>query len=809
MSRKICIHGHFYQPPRENAWLEEIEMQDSAHPYHDWNERVAAECYGPNSAARILDREGMIAEIINNYSRISFNFGPTLLLWMKDHDPDVYRSILRADKEAAARFSGHGGAIAQCFNHLIMPLGNARDRQTQVVWGIRDFEHRFGRKPEGMWLPETAVDSATLDVLAAQGIKFTVLAPHQAAAVRPKGEKEWRDLKGAGIDPKRAYSCPLPSGRSIALFFYDGPIAHDVAFGGLLKDGENFARRLRGGFVDSDDRTQLVHIATDGETYGHHSRFGDMALAYCLNRIESAGEAQLTVYGEHLEKNPPVDEVRIVENSSWSCPHGVERWRGDCGCSTGTHPGWKQAWRAPLRQAMDWLRDELAGLYEKEMGKLAGDPWKAREEYIDVVLDRSAESVGAYLSRQSSRKLSADDVSRALRLLEMQRNAMLMFTSCGWFFDDISGIESVQILQYAARAIQLAREVGGEDLEPKYLALLGRAPGNAPDNKNGKVVYDRLVKPAALDLLRVGAHYAVSSLFESYSETAAFGAFTARGEAGHLSRAGRQKVVVGRVRVRSEIVLDEADIAFAVLHLGDHNLVGGVQRFHSDQALESLRREIDEAFGRGDIPGVIEHMDRHFGSHSYSLWHLFQDEKRRVIGQILESTLKEIQASFHRIYEDNYPTMLALKDMGIPLPGFFSAPLQFILNKDLERLLWDREVVAAELNTIARQFGDWEIEPDRSSLGYAAARRINDLMSEAAREPAAAAPIRAADALLAALDGLCLGIDLWKSQNIFFFSLRDRFGGMREAADKGDPQARDWLEAAGSLARRLGIKVKN
>ena len=809
MSRKICIHGHFYQPPRENAWLEEIETQDSARPYHDWNERVAAECYGPNSASRILDREGKIAEIVNNYARISFNFGPTLLLWMKDHDPEVYDSILRADKEGAARFSGHGGAIAQGYNHMIMPLGNARDRRTQVVWGIRDFERRFGRKTEGMWLPETAVDSATLDVLAAQGIKFTILAPHQAAAVRPKGEQEWRELKGTGIDPRKPYSCPLPSGRTIALFFYDGPIAHDVAFGGLLKDGESFARRLLGGLLPDDNSAQLVHIATDGESYGHHSRFGDMALAYCLSRIESAGGAQLTVYGEHLEKNPAVDEVRIVENSSWSCPHGVERWRSDCGCNTGLHPGWTQAWRAPLRKAMDWLRDALAEIYEKEMGRLVRDPWQAREDYVDVILDRSAGNVDAFLSRHSSRKLAAEEVSRALRLPEMQRNAMLMFTSCGWFFDDISGLESVQVLQYAGRAMQLAREAGGVELEPKYLAILGQARSNVSEHKNGKSVYERLVKPAALDLLRVGAHYAVSSLFKKYSDTAAFGGFTARGEACHLSRAGRQKVAVGRVRVRSEIIRDEADIAFAVLHLGDHNLMGGACLFQGDQALDSMRREIEESFGRGDIPGVIELMDRHFGSHSYSLKHLFLDEKRKVIGQILEAPLEEIQASFHRIYEDNYPMMLALKDMGIPLPGFFSAPLEFTLNKDLERLLRSPDIDVAGVQAIVREFGDWELEPDRLSLGYAATAKINALMSEASREPGAAAALKNADSLLAALDSLRLAIDLWKSQNIFFFSLRARFSGMKDAADKGDPQTRDWLEAAGSLAGRLGIKVRN
>jgi alpha-amylase/alpha-mannosidase (GH57 family) len=807
MNRKICIHGHFYQPPRENAWLEEIEIQDSARPYHDWNERVAAECYGPNSASRILDGEGKIAHIVKNYSRISFNFGPTLLLWMKDHDPEAYDAILTADKEGAARFSGHGGAMAQCYNHMIMPLANSRDKRTQVIWGIRDFEHRFGRKPEGMWLPETAVDVETLDVMAEQGIKFTVLAPHQATGIRKKGEKEWQDLKRNGIDPRKTYSCPLPSGRTFALFFYDGPIAHDVAFGDLLKSGSNFTQRLLRAFADDNQAPQIVHIATDGESYGHHSRFGDMALAYCLFLIESNREAELTIYAEHLEQNPPLEEVRIAENTSWSCAHGVERWRGDCGCSTGLHAGWKQAWRAPLREAMDWLRDGLAGLYEKEMAKLVRDPWQAREDYTQVLLDRSAENVNAFFAGQSPRRLSADETSRALRLLEMQRNAMLMFTSCGWFFDDISGIESVQVLQYAARAMQLAREVTGGEWESRYLALLGKAASNDPEYENGRKVFRLLVKPAALDLLRVGAHYAVSSLFEKYSDTATFGCFTARGETCHLSRAGRQKLAVGRVRVSSRIIRDEEDIAFAVLHLGDHNLMGGVQRFQGDKALDAMRGGIEEAFGRSDIPEVIGLMDRYFGSHNYSLWHLFQDEKRKVMGLILEATLKDIEASFHRIYEDNYPTMLALKNMDIPLPRFFSSPLEFILNQDLERLLRSADPDIAKIQRITGEFREWALEPDRSPLGYAATLRINALMSAVSRDPSAAGPMKAVQSLLGALDGLNLEIDLWKCQNVFFFSVRDRFRKMKDGADKGAPEAREWVETAVSLADRLGIRI--
>ncbi|HEY2321618.1 MAG TPA: glycoside hydrolase, partial [Thermoanaerobaculia bacterium] len=324
-ARFIAVHGHFYQPPRENPWLEAVETQDTAHPYHDWNERITFECYAPNASARILDDSDRILRIVNNYATMSFNFGPTLLSWLEVHAPETYAAIIDADRASRARFSGHGSAIAQAYNHIIMPLANARDRRTQVQWGIRDFEHRFGRKPEGMWLPETAVDTDTLEVLAAAGIRFTILEPGQA--------------REAGIDPTMAYRCNLPSGRSIAIFFYDGPISRAVAFENLLARGEFLANRLAGAFDPSRTHDQLVNIATDGETYGHHHRYGDMALAYALHYIEERELATLTNYGEYLEKHPPVHEVEIRENTAWSCAHGVERWRSDCGCSTGGQAG--------------------------------------------------------------------------------------------------------------------------------------------------------------------------------------------------------------------------------------------------------------------------------------------------------------------------------------------------------------------------------------------------------------------------------------------------------------------------------------
>jgi alpha-amylase/alpha-mannosidase (GH57 family) len=492
LERTVCIHGHFYQPPRENPWTGAVERQSSAEPYHDWNERITAECYAPNASSPILDGDGRVARKINNYARISFNFGPTLLAWMERHKPEVLRAIVKSDRESMRRFSGHGSAIAQIYNHMIMPLASRRDKATQAIWGLKDFSHRFGRVPEGMWLPETAVDLETLEVLADLGIKFTVLAPHQARRVKEIGRGEWLDVAGGKIDSSRAYLCPLPSGKSVNLFFYDGAISAEVAFGELLKSGEGFGRRLIQAF-NGENRHELVHIATDGETFGHHRRHADMALAYCLHTIERDRSARLTNYGEYLEKHPPTDAVEIVENSSWSCAHGVERWRDNCGCHSGMHPDWTQAWRKPLRKAMDWLGGRLAEVYENEAAPCLRDPWEARNDYIEVILDPAAGCVEKFFRRHASRTLSSRERKKTLQLLEMQKNVLLSTTSCGWFFDDISGIETVQVMRYAARAIELAEETAGIDLEPEYRRMLEAATSNA--HGSGARVYESFVKP--------------------------------------------------------------------------------------------------------------------------------------------------------------------------------------------------------------------------------------------------------------------------------------------------------------------------
>ncbi|MFW6115071.1 MAG: DUF3536 domain-containing protein [Thermodesulfobacteriota bacterium] len=792
MSRYVCIHCHFYQPPRENPWLEELELQDSAYPFHDWNERITEECYAPNTASRILDAEKRIVEIVNNYAQISFNFGPTLLAWMERKHPDVYEAIIEADSLSSERFSGHGSAMAQVYNHVIMPLATTREKQTQVIWGIQDFEYRFRRKPEGMWLSETAVDLETLDLLAEHGIAFTILAPHQANRIQGFKEKEWRDVSGAVIDPRMPYQCNLPSGRSITLFFYDGPASRDVAFGGLLRSGEELASRLMGIFSEEQDN-QLAHIATDGESYGHHHRFGDMALAYALHHIESNNLARITNYGEYLEKFPPVHEVEIFENSSWSCAHGVQRWKSDCGCSTGMHTGWNQAWRAPLREAMNWLRNALENVYEREMSAYVHDPWQARNDYISVVLNRKGDVVASFFSRQVTHELSQQERVKLLQLLEMQRHAMLMFTSCGWFFDEISGIETVQVMQYASRAMQLAREASGEEFEPRYLEFLKQAPSNITEFHNGMEVWEAFVRPATIDLLRAGAHYAISSLFEEYPERVKMFAYTTTSEIYEVEEAGIQRLALGRALIRSDITGEHQHMGFAVLHLGDHNLIGGVREYMGDESFHGMCKEIKKAFGRSDVTEIIRLMDTYFETHNYSLWHLFKDEQRKVLDKILESTLSEIESSFRQIYERHYPVMQVMKEMRIPLPRPFVAATELIIGKDISRELQKDELDFEEIDRLVAEVKRWSLELDRKSLGFTVSNKIKSLLESVSREPTRSEFLETIERIFTGLGGLNLALDLWAAQNIFFSMGKEHYDAMEKRASQGDAAAREWI----------------
>ncbi|MDE2008598.1 MAG: DUF3536 domain-containing protein [Candidatus Omnitrophica bacterium] len=768
MNRFVCIHGHFYQPPRENPWLDEVEVQDSAYPYHDWNERVTSECYARNAAARILDSNRRIVDIVNNYSKISFNFGPTLLSWMQEKDPEIYAAILEADALSQRQFSGHGSAIAQVYNHMILPLAHSRDKRTQIIWGIKDFEARFKRKPEGMWLAETAVDLESLDLMAEQGIKFTVLAPHQAKRIKPSGQAVlWQDVGLGTVDPHVPYRCYLPSGRQIAIFFYDGPTALAVAFEGLLNNGEQFARRLTDGFSPAHSGAQLVHIATDGETYGHHHKFGDMALAYCLQHIESHQLARLTVYGEFLQKFPPAQEVEIVENSSWSCVHGIERWRADCGCSTGGQPGWNQKWRQPLRQSLDWLREQMAPLYETQMAAFTDDPWNLRDRYIEVILDRSENNTGRFLQNVAGRPLLEEEKIKVLKLLEMQTNAMLMYTSCGWFFGEVSGIETVQILKYAARAIQLARDVAAVNLEEGFMSRLAGVISNIPELKDGAQIYRSIVKPSVVDLLRVGAHYAMTSLFEQYAPQANMYSYTVKSEQYELKEAGRLRLAVGRARVRSRDTWEQANICFAVLHLGDHNFIGGVDHVNPAD-FDKMHTLLMSAFLESDIPGVIGVIKDYFKYHNYSLWHLFKEEQQKILNQVLRSTMDDIETSFRQIYDHHYPLMQIKNETSLPLPRMLMTVVEFILNQDIGDVLEAEDMDIKHLKQLVEEMKRWSFKRDHTNFTFLASQRISSLMRHLSDNPDNIQLLEKIVAILELLAQLNLDIDLWKAQNIYF-----------------------------------------
>lgn len=803
----ICIHGHFYQPSRENPWLEDIELQDSAYPFHDWNEKISEECYKGNSNSRILDKQGNIIKIVNNYSRISFNFGPTLLSWMEKHQPEIYQTVLEGDKISQKRYHGHGSAIAQIYNHIIMPLANARDKYTQIYWGIKDFQARFRRYPEGMWLSETAVDYRTLEIMADLGIQFTILAPHQAKKIRKMEENTpWQEVNQTSLNTKQPYLCHLPSGKLIYLFFYDGPISHEVSFGDILSNGEKLANRLLKAFSQDNGPPELVHIATDGETYGHHHRFGDMALAYCLHYIEENKLATITNYGEYLEFHPPDHEVEIVENSSWSCFHGIERWRSDCGCYCGIHPDWQQKWRKPLREAMDWLRDQSIQIFKQEASAYFKDVWQARNEYISIVLNRNPDHIKSFLQEYSFHPLNSEEKTKALTLLEMQRNAMLMYSSDGWFFDEISGIETIQVLQYAARCIQLIQRFNHHSPEEEYLKILEQAPSNIPRYQNGAKIYQLLIKPAMVDLIRVAAHYAISSLFDGYQKS--IFCYQINQEKINRLESCKLKIAVGQANIRSEITWEEDKISFAVLHLGDYNVNGGVGSYMDEKAYDIMQNEIIKAFDRGDVAAIIRLMDQHFGTNSYSLWHLFKDEQRRVIREIMNLNLEQINTSLHQIYIDNYTMMNFLHQLNIPILQPFYSIATYETNQELLALFSQEVIDLTKLEKLVQEVRDWSIALDHATLGFKISNWINQSLDNLNVNLNSLNKIIQIIKVLNLLKPLALQLHLWKAQNIYFeMYQQEGMKAIREKAVQGDEKNKKWLSQFKQLGYILNVEV--
>ncbi len=823
--RTICIHGHFYQPPRENPWLETVEAQESAAPWHDWNDRITAECYAPNSAARIVNQQNQIIRILNNYARMSFNFGPTLLSWLEQNALRVHEAIVHADQRSQKRFSGHGSAMAQVYNHVIMPLSSTRDRITQIRWGIADFRHRFGRVPEGMWLPETAVDSESLDLLAQHGIQFVLLAPHQCARIKsmasvapppnPKAtapakdpkDPAWIDTPNASVDTTRPYLVRLKEGRTINVFFYDGARSRAIAFEGLLNSGEGFAQRLKSGFKPDSADPQIVHVATDGESYGHHHKYGEMALAWVLHSLQNtthdgSGAAHLTNYGEFLEKYPPKFEAQIVENTSWSCAHGIERWRSDCGCSSG-RPGWNQKWRTPLRAALDELRDAVAPLVHEASIRLFKDPDGARNGYIDVVLNRSRTSRDAFFQEHALYEFNEEERTRALMLMELERHAMLMYTSCGWFFDDISGIETVQIVAYAGRVLQLASYLFGKraaSLEKNFVTRLAAAKSNLPDQKDGAAVYNRYVLSMEVGLEQVAAHYAISSIFTSYPDEADIFSYSVRRLAWETVLSGRVRLVVGQALICSKITESAETVAFGVLHFGDQNITAVVKRFDPADSddYDQFVEEAKAAVSLGDFPEVVRCFDRHFGSQTYSLRSLFRDEQKRILEILLTGTLEEVESSLSAIYENQASLLHFLSQSKLPRPQALTVAATFAINAGLRRALEADPVDAIQARTWLGLAKSDEVALDKQLIGYIAEQRMTHAMLALHERKEELALVD--DALLVAriLRELPFDVNLWQAQNLWYDTWRHH---------RDKPPSAEWLERMQELGRQMHIAV--
>ncbi len=693
----LTIHGHFYQPPRENPWIEEIELQESALPHHDWNEKISWQCYSPNGSSRIVDGNNSIIEISNNYQYISFNFGPTLLSWLEKHDAPAYRRIIRADINSRELYGGHGCAIAQVYNHMIMPLANRNDKITQVLWGLKDFQKRFGRNSEGIWLAETAVDAQTLEVLIECGIKFTILSPHQAKCFKKINDNNWSDVSWGSIDPSCAYRYYVEGSNKekyIDLFFYDGSISKSVAFDNLLQDGAKFAHRLNEGYVETRNREQLVNIATDGESYGHHTKFGDMALAYIVRVGAKNLGFELTNYAQFLEMYPPQYEVDIKPVSAWSCAHGVGRWMDDCGCSTGAMPHWNQKWRKPLRQALDYLRDELIKLCSIQGTKYFRDFWEARNNYIDVILDRSEDNINEFFMQNAKKHLSYQDKVKALKLMEIQRFAQLMYTSCGWFFADISGIETTQILKYAYRAIELAGEFSKLNYEKTFLSILQKAKSNILEFGSGKDIFNNWVKTSAIGFDKISAQYAIENSLENETEKNSIKQFYCY----KIKKTNHKKysksnnlLAFSKLDLTNTITLEKKEMSVVLLQTQNFDFSCYVKEFSSIDDFNLEKKEISKIFEKGNTDETIDVIQSYYGEKMFSLIDIPMDRRKALLENLVIKKLQNASKTYKDLYEGLLNPISNLNDLGMDIPEGFRVCAKYTLLTNLEAELINLE----------------------------------------------------------------------------------------------------------------------
>jgi len=729
------IHGHFYQPPRENPWLDIIERQTSANPYHDWNERVAAECYTPNTVSRILDQWGKIDAIVNNFEFIDFNVGPTLLAWLQRYESRAYERIIEADRRSRPRNNGHGNAIAQAFSHMIMPLANDNDLQTQVVWGISDFRFRFAREPEGMWLPETAANNRVMAALAANGIRFTILSPTQAQAVRPIGDGPWKVVSDGSIDTRQPYryfvrdaTGKVDPKRFVDVFFFNEPVSRATSFEHLMTNAGKFAKALAEG-ADSRKGAQLVNVATDGETFGHHEPFADMCLAAFFDREAAPLGLKIVNYARFLEIAPPVMEVDIKpgpngEGTAWSCAHGTGRWQRDCGCFTGGPSWWNQKWRAPLRRAFDNLRAGLDEVFLKQMSSIVRDPAAARNEYVTLLLDHREETRTAFFGRHLKKAASVEDRTKLLMLLESQKNAMFMYTSCGWFFAELSGLEAVQNMRYAARAIELAERYSDKPMLQAFLTDLAEAPSNIKDFKDGRNIFRRLVWPSVMTMDKIVAATVMSDLVTKDGRV--WQPINHAIEAlGKESMPDRYRSSFGLSRCSSRVTLEKRLFAYYVTQFTPRDVRCYIKEVADADEYDNLRQRI-AVVDKASLPEIFQGKFVSWGD-------LLAEIAGRIMSVLVEKDLGLLREHFTDLFQQNRELFEALVMAGLDLPyeirGLVKYALSHLLHEEIlgRRGQWRTEnfTQAKEYVLAARRFGV-EIEThDIDSL------MTEDLLAEA------------------------------------------------------------------------------
>jgi alpha-amylase/alpha-mannosidase (GH57 family) len=782
----VIFHGHFYQPPRENPWTGVVEREWSAEPFHDWNQRIDHECYAANAASPVYDQEGRVEEILDNYDRISFNFGPTLLSWLEQQDPRTLERILAADRRSVESLDGHGNAIAQVYNHVILPLADARDRRTQIRWGLREFEHRFHRSPEGMWLAETAANEEVLDELAAAGMRFVILAPRQASRFRARGEKKWNDAS-SGIDPSRAYlHRPRRSRKEgeLAVFFYDGALAANCSFGKALADGRILADAFEKAFDPSRDHRQLLHVAVDGETAGHHVQWGNLALSWALARELEERGFRLTNYGRYLEENPPEWEVELAlgplgEGTSWSCAHGVGRWIRDCGCRAAPHQATSQAWRTPLRQALDVLRDRSRELYVAEMTRRVKDVWAARDEYVEILLDESPAAREQFWKRHAVDAESEPDAA-TWTLLEMQHLAQLMYTSCGWFFDDISGLESVQILRYAARALELFEELDAKSPREEFLRILEAARSNEVPARTGREIFERDVVAARVTAERIVAHLAMSAILGPPASNGRLGFHRYQRQQFHVRQRGDLQLATGHFVLEHLRTGRGQTLEVAMLHRGGLEFTAAV-RDYDEAHFAKMQEALHSSFEAADDRALQSRLDEFFSLPRYGAEDLLEPERQEILGRVFASVTDEFADSNARLYEQHRSLISNLRSLGFEIPEEVAATVGFALRRRLESRLealldaWEgdpqRDEEIHEVLEEVRALRVGVASPDLSRhfaarIELALRRQVE--VGESDEEDDPAEGIEFALKLLDKAKELGLELDLRRSQVLFF-----------------------------------------